>query len=80
MGARPRDSARMGSELRKPLQRRGKRNIFCPFYGECLDEAVKRCWTHWSCSGCVHRLDHGAEPERPGNVNYSIAYYEVVKS
>lgn len=28
------------------------RNLFCPGYDECLDEAVAQGWTSWTCVRC----------------------------
>ena len=30
------------------------RNLTCQSYGSCLDRAVKRGWTDWSCLACLH--------------------------
>jgi len=38
-----------------PIRKQGERNIYCPFYNECLDYAVKHFWQSWSCSECPHR-------------------------
>jgi tRNA(Ile2) C34 agmatinyltransferase TiaS len=60
-----------------PTQRRGKRNVFCSFYSECLDIAIGKGWMHWNCAKCEQRFNKEAEPELPRNVNYHVAYYEV---
>ena len=36
------------------------RNLFCPHYSQCLDEAVRRNLPSVECSGCEHRFE--AEP------------------
>jgi len=41
-----------------PTCKRGKRNIYCPLYGNCLDRAVNQFWQHWSCSQCSYREIH----------------------
>jgi hypothetical protein len=28
------------------------RNLFCPSYDACLDEAVASAWTSWTCARC----------------------------
>ncbi len=38
-----------------PVCKRGERNIFCPFYSDCLDHAVNQFWQHWSCTQCLYR-------------------------
>ena len=40
----------------KPIHRSGEKNIFCPFYTTCLDQAAKYYWQYWDCSECPHRL------------------------
>lgn len=37
-----------------PTPKRGDRNIYCPFYSECLDYAVEYSWQSWNCSHCAH--------------------------
>ena len=39
-----------------PIPKRGERNIYCPFYNDCLDYAVKHSWQTWDCSQCPHKL------------------------
>ncbi len=53
-----------------PICKRGERNIYCPFYSDCLDNAVNQFWQHWSCSKCPYRkikslaeLEYGANSE-----------------
>jgi hypothetical protein len=54
-----------------PIYQRGERNIYCPFYNDCLDYAVNHFWRHWSCSQCPYRniksineFEYGANGER----------------
>jgi hypothetical protein len=63
--------------MTNPAPKRGKRNIFCPFYSDCLNTAIRKRWSHWNCMKCGERTNRQAEPEIPLNVNYSIAYYEL---
>ncbi len=28
------------------------RNLFCPRYDDCLDQALAFGWASWSCAGC----------------------------
>jgi two-component system, OmpR family, response regulator MtrA len=48
---------------RNPVRRQGNRNIFCPLYRECLDDAIKGSWQDWDCSDCAHKLNHKNEPD-----------------
>ena len=36
----------------KPINRRGRRLIDCPFHGECLMHAAKHNWKAWTCEKC----------------------------
>ena len=38
-----------------PICKRGERNIYCPFYSDCLDQAISKFWNYWSCSKCSYR-------------------------
>ncbi len=29
------------------------RNLYCDHYDGCLDEAVDKCWTSWTCAECL---------------------------
>lgn len=39
--------------LPRPIK--GERNIYCPFYSDCLDYAISNCWRYWNCSQCPHK-------------------------
>jgi len=39
-----------------PLSEPGERNIFCPFYNDCLDYSVSASWQAWNCSQCPHKF------------------------
>lgn len=40
---------------RKPIQAKGYKNVFCPFYRNCLDHASKRHWEYWTCLSCRYK-------------------------
>lgn len=61
----------------KPLQRRGERNIFCSFYKDCLDYAVKESWSCWDCSDCCHKFDQGATPQLELSIGGAIENYDL---
>ena len=70
-------STRGGSAMnaeRNPVRRRGNRNVFCPLYRECLDDAVKGSWQDWDCDDCPHKLNHKNEPDPLLAVTRSIEY------
>jgi hypothetical protein len=39
-----------------PVPTKGERNIYCPFYNNCLDYAVRYSWETWNCSQCPYRM------------------------
>jgi hypothetical protein len=49
----------MGAETmnhnENPVHTRGDKNVFCPYYGNCLDYAVELHWEYWSCLSCQHK-------------------------
>ena len=38
-----------------PIPRLGDRNIYCPYYSDCLDHVIKCSWHSWSCLQCPHK-------------------------
>jgi hypothetical protein len=36
------------------------RNLSCPAYDACLDEALRQRWRSWTCSICPAFADHRA--------------------
>jgi hypothetical protein len=43
--------------------RRGdERNVFCAYYRECLDHAVRAGWDDWTCERCALKDSKGAVP------------------
>jgi hypothetical protein len=43
----------------------GHRNLFCSHYDGCLDEAVAKGWTSWSCQRCGL---HAVQPKVEGGL------------
>jgi len=39
----------------RPISKLGERNIYCPHYRDCLDNAVECSWPSWNCSLCPHK-------------------------
>jgi len=62
----------------KPIPKRGERNIYCPFYSDCLDHAVKQFWRHWSCSQCPHKLIKQSITECEYDVNDTDQHYDLL--
>ena len=38
-----------------PVNSKGLRNIFCPYYKNCLDHAVISQWDCWECRECRYK-------------------------
>ncbi|MGD9082537.1 MAG: hypothetical protein PVJ50_06795 [Desulfobacterales bacterium] len=38
-----------------PVHTKGDKNVFCPYYGNCLDYAVELQWQYWTCLHCQHK-------------------------
>jgi hypothetical protein len=69
------------SEMKKykpnPIPDQGSRNVFCPYYSDCLDSVIKRGWISWHCCLCGERSNEGARPEHNLAIDRSVAYYEL---
>ncbi len=39
-----------------PIGREGARNLYCKYYGDCLDCAISKKWRDWSCVRCAYRF------------------------
>lgn len=35
-----------------PVEKHGKRNVYCPHYSLCLDHAIQKGWQYWDCGAC----------------------------
>ena len=61
---------------RNPICKSGNRNVFCPYYGDCLDHAAKLYWQDWDCSKCPHKLTQ--QPIKLDQMASSFCpYYEL---
>jgi hypothetical protein len=60
-----------------PIPDKGSRNVFCPYYSDCLDEVIKMGWMYWHCHLCGERFNQAARPELALTVNHAVAYYEA---
>ncbi len=38
-----------------PVSIKDYRNLFCPYYNDCLSYAVENTWEHWSCLDCGYK-------------------------
>jgi hypothetical protein len=39
-----------------PVYTKGNRNVFCPYYRDCLDHSARHHWEYWTCFACHHKL------------------------
>jgi len=39
----------------KPIHKNGEKNVFCPYYKNCLNHAATLRWENWDCSKCPHK-------------------------
>ena len=60
-----------------PIHRKGNRNVFCRYYGDCLDYIIEKSWRGWDCSGCRHRSNEGAKPEIRLKATETIYYHGI---
>lgn len=40
------------AHMRFPSSVSKQRNLYCRFYDQCLDHAVKKGWEGWTCAQC----------------------------
>jgi hypothetical protein len=60
-----------------PTSKHGPRNVFCPYYSDCLDRVIEMGWMSWHCHLCGERFNQAARPELALNVGHPVAYYDV---
>jgi hypothetical protein len=58
-----------------PMPKQGERNIYCPYYNDCLDYAVRASWQTWDCSQCLHKLIKESITEY--ELNNTEPYYDL---
>ena len=62
---------------RYPIHKKGDRNAVCPFYMDCLDDAIEKSWKYWDCCECKHKSKTDPFMEVPLSAKDSIAYYDL---
>jgi len=60
-----------------PVPEQGSRNVFCPYYSDCLDRVIKAGWMAWHCRLCGQRFNQAARPELVLSTDHSVEYYEL---
>jgi len=73
--ARRREESEMKKSEPNPTPDQGSRNVFCPYYSDCLDRVIKKGWMSWHCHLCGERFNQAARPELALRVNHSVAYH-----
>jgi len=63
-----------------PVHAKGKRNVFCPHYRECLSYACNNYWEYWSCLDCEHRREKESITDIPLSPQNSYPYYSISPS
>lgn len=71
------EGERIGKGKVSPGRKGGKRNIFCPYYSECLDFVIKEQWVSWGCKDCAQRFNESGRAELQNCIEHSVPYYEV---
>jgi hypothetical protein len=67
-------------KYKKPVQTKGYKNIFCPYYGDCLDHASKRHWEYWTCLHCQHKRLKESIPGEAVSPSCADPYYSISPS
>lgn len=65
---------------RKPVQTKGYKNVFCPYYGNCLDHASKRHWEYWTCLHCRYKHIQESIAEETVSPTSTDPYYSISPS
>jgi len=64
-------------KIRRPLNKKGDRNVLCPYYSDCLDEAVEKSWRYWDCRECSHKTRRDPTIGFHWSVNDGVLFYEL---
>jgi len=62
---------------KRPIEERGRRNVYCPHYGACLDHAVSQAWDVWRCGKCQYRSVKEPREEIFYGNEGTVAYYSL---
>lgn len=55
------------------------RNIYCPYYTHCLDNAAQENAPGWSCDKCEHRLARGGSIDETEFLEYYLLLWGIFK-
>ena len=60
-----------------PHRKGGIRNVFCPYYSECLDFVIKKQWLSWGCMDCAQRHDESGKVLLQVVSEQAVPYFEI---
>jgi hypothetical protein len=60
-----------------PVHKRAERNVFCPYYANCLDYAIEEAWEYWGCCDCSQRFNQAGRPEFRFTVSDETEYFDL---
>ena len=60
-----------------PIPESGERNVYCPFYSNCLDLAVRYGWESWGCAECPHKLTRSSHTEYEYECNHTDTHFDL---
>ncbi len=63
-----------------PIHTAGHRNVFCPYYSDCLDHAAKSHWAYWSCLKCQHKQEQDSVTDVLLSPEGDYPYYSLSPS
>jgi len=69
----------MGKD-KNPVHNKGYRNVFCPYYRNCLDHASKHYWECWTCLDCRHKQEQKTPIDVMLSPKGADPYYSVSPS
>lgn len=60
-----------------PIHKNGSRNVFCPYYDDCLSHAARLHWESFTCFECRHQMMHQSGVEGPFLTGDTSPYYTI---
>ena len=60
-----------------PKHEKGDRNVYCPYYGDCLDYAIEVSWQYWNCGECLEKANQAAMPDFQFRSSDTIDYLDI---
>lgn len=63
-----------------PVSIEGYRNVFCPYYSDCLNHAAKNYWEYWACMDCQHKKKQSFPQDVMLSPDNAYPYYSLSPS